>query len=459
LPQGYDYAGSISAVFRGRGSPNAAWQGTASIDVDDVTVTTQGQNVALLKNGSGNAELTIDDSVFALDVLLDSQQGELEAHARAGRSGPDAALAGEMRGFLSSLELLTLPFPELLDVTGELAFNVELQGSVGTPVYSGGISLLDGAASLVATGITLENISLELTGSADEIIIGGEAHSGEGAVRLDGALGWPEGTPSGRFSFGGQQFRFIDLPGIRVDASPDLEFVVAGRELELTGNVHVDSVDVAPIDLRQAVRVSPDEIVIGETAPERWRISSRVSVSLGEDVLPGRPATGSGELAIEDGLFSAYGQSLDIERGRLLFSGGPLDNPTLDVRAVRQFETITVGVDVRGPLQDPQITVFSDPPRPRQYALATLIMGAAPVELGRASDTLAYGRSSGPGDRTIGLGDLSAGGASSPNSFLAPDFYLGYLESISLRYRLSRRWTIGVGRGAETSLDVAYSVR
>ena len=480
LPQGYDYAGSISAVFRGRGSPNAAWQGTASIDVDDVTVSTQGDSVALLENGSGNAELTVDDSVFALDVRLDSQQGGLEAHARAGRSGPDAALTGEMRGSLSSLELLTLPFPELLDVTGELAFNVELQGSVGTPVYSGGISLLGGAASLVATGITLENISLELTGSGDEIIIGGEAQSGEGAVRLDGALGWREGSPSGRFSFGGQQFRFIDLPGIRVDASPDLDLVMTGRELELTGNVHVDSVDVAPIDLRQAVRVSPDEIVIGETdpEPERWRISSRISISLGENVavdayglkgrirgslnivdLPGRPAAGSGELAIEDGLFSAYGQSLDIERGRLLFGGGPLDNPTLDVRAVRHFETITVGVDVRGPLQDPQITVFSDPPRPRQYALATLLMGASPVELGRASDTLAYGRSSGPADRTIGLGDLSAGGASSPSSLLAPDFYLGYLESISLRYRLSRRWTIGVGRGAETSLDVAYSVR
>ena len=81
------------------------------------------------------------------------------------------------------------------------------------------------------------------------------------------------------------------------------------------------------------------------------------------------------------------------------------------------------------------------------------------MELGRASDTLAYGSSGGPGDRTIGLGDLSAGGTSSLSSFLAPDFYLGYLESISLRYRFSRRWTIGVGRGDATSVDVAYSVR
>jgi translocation and assembly module TamB len=192
---------------------------------------------------------------------------------------------------------------------------------------------------------------------------------------------------------------------------------------------------------------------------DAYGLEGRVRGSLNIVDLPGSPVAASGELAIDDGLFAAYGQSLDIERGRLLFGGGPLNNPTLDVRAVRQYETITVGVDVRGPLQDPEITVFSDPPRPRQVALATLIMGAAPVELGRASDTLAYGGSGGPGDGTIGLGDLSAGGASSMSSYLAPDFYLGYLESISLRYRLSRRWTIGVGRGDATSLDVSYSVR
>jgi translocation and assembly module TamB len=321
-------------------------------------------------------------------------------------------------------------------------------------------------------------MGIDLHGDRGAVKVTGRARSGEGQVTLSGSVSWPEGEPRGRFELDGERFRFVGLPAVHVDASPDLELVISGRDLELTGEVHIDSASIEPVDLSQAVSTSPDEFIVGETPPEpeRWRVSSRITVTLGDDItidayglkgsvrgsleivdLPGRPAAGTGELAIEDGIFKAYGQSLDIERGRLSFGGGPLDNPALDIRAVRRFETVTAGVDVRGLAMDPQITVFSDPPGSRQYALAMLVMGAAPVELGRPSDTLAHGSPSEQLDQSVGLG--GGGLPSSLGTYLSPDFYMGYLEQINLRWRVSRRWTIEISRGVETRLGIVYSRR
>ena len=70
------------------------------------------------------------------------------------------------------------------------------------------------------------------------------------------------------------------------------------------------------------------------------------------DQRPGRVATGTGTLNV-GGTYKAYGQNLQIESGRLLFAGTALDNPGLDIRAVRKIlgasggqgdDTVTAGL-------------------------------------------------------------------------------------------------------------------
>ena len=48
---------------------------------------------------------------------------------------------------------------------------------------------------------------------------------------------------------------------------------------------------------------------------------------------------GRGELSVDEGRYEAFGQKLDINRGRLLFDATPLDNPGLDIEARRRIET------------------------------------------------------------------------------------------------------------------------
>jgi translocation and assembly module TamB len=92
----------------------------------------------------------------------------------------------------------------------------------------------------------------------------------------------------------------------------------------------------------------------------------------------------SGVIRLRDGRFDAYGRQLDIERGFLTFQG-LLDDPALDVRAVRQGLAVEVGVQVGGTARRPVVRLVSDPELPDADKLAWLLLGHEPESMG-ASD-------------------------------------------------------------------------
>src|SRR3546814_3565330 len=64
---------------------------------------------------------------------------------------------------------------------------------------------------------------------------------------------------------------------------------------------------------------------------------------------PGIATRARGEINLVDGHYKAYGQDLTIETGKLIFSGGPVTEPALEVRATRKpTEDVAVGLYVRG---------------------------------------------------------------------------------------------------------------
>ena len=75
------------------------------------------------------------------------------------------------------------------------------------------------------------------------------------------------------------------------------------------------------------------------------------------------------------GIYNAYGQKLDIERGRLGFGGGRADNPSLDILAVKRVDRQRVGVQVRGNARRPAIRLYSDPALDQSETLSYLVLG------------------------------------------------------------------------------------
>ena len=102
----------------------------------------------------------------------------------------------------------------------------------------------------------------------------------------------------------------------------------------------------------------------------------------------------SGRIRTRGGRFDAYGQKLAIERGILTFNG-LLDNPGLDVRAMRKGLAVESGVQIGGTARKPVVKLVSDPELPDAEKLAWLVLGHGPEQMGAGDATLLFSAAGG----------------------------------------------------------------
>ena len=91
--------------------------------------------------------------------------------------------------------------------------------------------------------------------------------------------------------------------------------------------------------------------------------------------LPDDPRA-TGTVRVREGLFAAYGQNLQISRGRVIFNGA-LDNPALDIVAMRRGAVVEAGVAVGGTALSPRITLVSEPEVSDAEKLSWLVLGTS----------------------------------------------------------------------------------
>src|SRR5439155_11162190 len=92
---------------------------------------------------------------------------------------------------------------------------------------------------------------------------------------------------------------------------------------------------------------------------------------------------GRGTIQAVRGTYFAFGQKLTIDRGRVIFDG-PLDDPALDVVALRKNLAVEAGVQLTGTVKVPRVRLTSNPPVPENEALAWLITGQGLSGTGRS---------------------------------------------------------------------------
>jgi translocation and assembly module TamB len=301
----------------------------------------------------------------------------------------------------------------------------------------------------------------------------------------------------------------VQLPEAEIYATPDLSVFAQLPDIRVTGTVHVPRAAIELSALpEQAVTPSPDTVLHGETpVPEMrpLRLATDVLLTLGDDVRysglnlatdvtgqlrlnadPGRSATATGTLTL-DGTYNAYGQTLQLERGELLFSG-PLDDPGLAVRAVREIESTTgaeatrVGVELTGTVKAPRTRVFSTPSMSEADALSYLLLGrpvtgsgsqetatlqTAAISMGLNQALPAVQRVG----RTLRLDELSVqttetdAGALMAGKYLSPRVYIRYsyglfnrIGGLLVRFKLNERFSLETRSGDQKSMDLLYTV-
>jgi len=97
----------------------------------------------------------------------------------------------------------------------------------------------------------------------------------------------------------------------------------------------------------------------------------------------------SGTISTADGRFDAYGQKLDIQRGLINFQGA-IDNPGLNILAVRPSQSVEAGVEVTGTAQRPVIRLVSTPNVPDTEKLSWLVLGRSPDQQGNDDSSLLF---------------------------------------------------------------------
>lgn len=219
----------------------------------------------------------------------------------------------------------------------------------------------------------------------------------------------------------------------------------------------------------------------------------------------GGPPRANGSIRTRDGRFDAYGQKLEIERGILNFQG-LIDNPGLNIRAVRGNLPVEAGVEVSGTAKRPIVRLVSDPEVPDAEKLSWLVLGHAPDQqrghdsgvLLAAAQTILGGQDGGPLkaiQRSLGIDDFGVssgtlGGSgqwqssriASATGFgpsetttgqivsvgkrLSSNMLLSYEQSLTaagsivkLTVNLSRNFSLVGWAGSESGMDLLWSYR
>jgi translocation and assembly module TamB len=192
----------------------------------------------------------------------------------------------------------------------------------------------------------------------------------------------------------------------------------------------------------------------------------------------------NGTITLPHGTYEAYGQKLEIEKGALYFKG-PLDNPGLDIRALRKHLAVEAGVELKGTARAPIIELVSNPEVPPGDKLSWLVLGR-PLDPNNKNDLgllqaaagalLAQSTGSAPLQRqvarAIGLDEIGFAGTStldnqvvSLGKRLGDRLYVTYEQGLSTTTRvirfnvnLTQRLTLRVeGGGTTNALDLFYA--
>jgi translocation and assembly module TamB len=510
-----EYSGRIEGRVKASGAPNQAWQAEAGARIIDAAIVYKppGAEPETLNLGNGglsgtatNAEVKFSLGVQAFEDTF------LYANGRIQRNGSNdlmnLPLTGDVRARAADANILPIFFTEIDNAAGLLTANVDVTGSLAQPEITGRIELANGAFDSYRVNLALRKLNLIANLSNSRLDFKGSGNAGEGLLNVGGDFLWDRGELHGSLALNGQNLLVADLPEYRVVASPDLRFRIDGNEIHVAGDVTVPEARIQPVNLTGAVQVSDDARYVGETPAEeagRLHVQSEVRITMGNDVrvdafgLQGRivggvgttvrtgeTAIGRGELSVADGRYEAYGQKLDIARGRLLFDASPLDDPGLDIEAQRKIEAIKVGLNVRGTLRDPRLTFFSEPSMPQTSIMSYLLVGKGidsmqsgdPATISSAKDTLALqggGLIASQIGRRLGLEEVgvesttnSAGQTNSAlvlGKFLSPRLFISYgisltesINTFKLRYTVSDKWILKMEAGENQSADAEYTI-
>ncbi len=486
--------------------------------------------------GLGEVKVAIDivQNNAVLNLLIAGQQlGNIDLQANTSFTKTPAGFALLSNAPLTmkgNAQLKTLAFLPIAGLDnsfdGELTMNLSANGTVVAPNLLGNLTAKNLQLSMPSQSVLLTDGTLTANFENDQLLITqGTWRGGAGSINTSGVMRLEKNKPYISLDWLAKNFtaiagtdRLLTLDGAGKTTLTDGLLTISGDFKVVKGNVELPSED--------APSLSDDVVILGkndETAtPSMQVLLNSLRIDLGDDfTLRGRGLNAqlvgditlvgltqyhphsTGAIRVKKGTFMAYGQVLNIERGNLNFNG-PVDNPSLNIRAMRNSESnsiatdtstvnttetivtdaqaVNAGVEITGSAIAPVIKLVSVPNVTDTEKLSWLMLGHGTDKAGKADFSLlslAAGALFSQGEsvplqtqiaRAAGLDELSFAGADAETASLTfgkrltSQLYLSYVKSISglldvarLTLNLTPRWSIQAETGTESAVDALYT--
>lgn len=495
-----------------------AWQGQLNADINldlpasgpkgTVQVDASGGTLRIREKGQWldfpYQNLRLDSTLGPrrVDTRLDfrgGRLGELSLSARLDPVARNKPLSGEFR--LSGLDVaVARPFVPMVErLAGQLNGSGQISGTLLAPLVNGNLVLSGGEVGGAELPLSLHDLTVRALIAGEQVQLSGDWRSGEaGRGSLSGQIGWGRALAVD-LALQGQRLPVTVEPYAALEVAPDLKISLQGERLAVSGKVLVPKGKITVRELPPStVKVSDDTVIVGhqtEQGTPPMQVAMDIDVQVGQEKLSfsgfgltanllghvhiGDNLDTRGELSLADGRYRAYGQRLTIRRARLLFAG-PIDQPYLDIEAIRKTDDVIAGIRLSGNAEQPTTQVFSEPAMSQEQALSYLVLGRPLNATGEDNNMLAQaalglglagsaGITSGLAS-SLGIDDFQLDTEGSGNSTsvvasgnltekLSLRYGVGVFEpanTIALRYMLSKRLYLEAASGLASSLDLFY---
>jgi len=463
--------------------------------------------------------------------MASSRIGKLAIDASAGlvtdqglqTIGPGSALGGTVTlevPRLKSLEAFTGP---QYAFAGRMAAALRLSGTVGAPLLTGTIDGDALAVTLYDEGLRLTDGTVHVALDQNTIELRKvEFHGGEGKITATGSIQLGEAAPNLTAKIVADKLQLFSSPERTLVVSGDATIANENKQIVIRGNFRVDrglfdlpkagapvlgdDVVVVRRKDQRAVKTAATPVVPEASPASRFSPVIDLTVDLGNnfrfrgagaDLLlagqlalksePLAPMRATGTVRVTDGTYEAFGRKLNIDRGIINFNG-PVDNPNINIRAMRHNQEVEAGVEVTGTVRLPRVRLVSEPNVPDEDKLSWLMFGygaesAATGQQRQLSGSAVGGAALGMiGSRAgkgivqhFGIDEFSIGPSTaglndqqvvSVGKALTDQITVGYEQSLTsasnvvkLTWAFSRRWSLIAKGGSINGLSVLFNRR
>jgi len=409
---------------------------------------------------------------------------------------------------LQSIHPLAALTSRAINADGQLSLAVKGNGTLAEPRLSGDVEGNNLKIEHVANGVFFDEGMLRASFTDDSISLTTfKLRAGEGVLSAHGRFYASNGAPVMDLEWAAEQLAVIQHPELRLTVSGagklgykdetvtlngelsanqgrvelrNRTFPTLGSDVVITGRETRSQLpaktDRANIDLR--LELGPDFTIVGRGLDAR--MAGEIQLASAAD----RALSADGEIRVASGTFDAYGRRLQIVRGEFYFAG-PVNNPGINIRAMRTNQPVEAGVEVTGTARDPRVRLVSDPEVSDPDKLAWLVLGrqaeSSNTQDNRALQNSAMALAAGLGTmpfqqqlaRSVGLDEInfipgnadSQGGVVAVGKQLSDRIYVTQEfgtsaagNTLRVSYQLTRRWSVRTESGKTDSVDLFFTI-